>query len=188
MKSMGDIKQEIDSLINSIPDTEKFLLGFCYAYRHKPIIEKFDAAFDENLYGFYMGAIERGYNIYLSQNFNPPEPEAKALIDSCYTHTPDTDEYGTTEGSSAQNAMIILCFTFKYLVDKNSGFLMNCFNKVMETWDNIYYESDPNYSEEPLLVKEKQLLEEYAETFNQHKNNSLINKLNQINNRYAIDY
>ena len=140
------VKKEFENLTN----TQRLLFGACCIDRILHFIEDFDKFLVENhikritkeayfsLCTDWLDSIFLYVNIYK----NISSDEIEMTLNTLNKIIPDTEEFPDNVVIFTQNSMIGLSYLYEFINKNELIFITNCSDKVIETIDVMYYETD----------------------------------------------
>ena len=140
------VKKELENLTN----TQRLLFGACCIDRILHLIAGFDYFLEENhikritkepylsLCTDWLDSIFLYVNI--NKDISPDEIEKNLNI--LNEIIPDTEEFSDNVVIFTQNSMIGLSYLYEFINKNELIFITNCSDKVIETIDVMYYETD----------------------------------------------
>ena len=140
------IKKELANLTN----TQRLLFGACCIDRILHLIAGFDNFLEENhikritkepylsLCTDWLDSIF----LYVNINKDISSDEIEKTLNTLNTIIPDTEEFPDNVVIFTQNSMIGLSYLYEFINKNELIFITNCSDKVIETIDVMYYETD----------------------------------------------
>ena len=140
------IKKELANLTN----TQRLLFGACCIDRILHLIAGFDNFLEENhikritkepylsLCTDWLDSIF----LYVNINKDISSDEIEKTLNTLNTIIPDTEEFPGNVAIFTQNSMIGLSYLYEFINKNELIFITNCSDKVIETIDVMYYETD----------------------------------------------
>ena len=140
------IKKELANLTN----TQRLLFGACCIDRILHLIAGFDNFLEENhikritkepylsLCTDWLDSIF----LYVNINKDISSDEIEKTLNTLNTIIPDTEEFSGNVAIFTQNSMIGLSYLYEFINKNELIFITNCSDKVIETIDVMYYETD----------------------------------------------
>lgn len=140
------IKKELANLTN----TQRLLFGACCIDRILHLIAGFDNFLEENHIKritkepYLSLCIDWLDSIFLYVNINKDisSDEIEKTLNTLNTIIPDTEEFPGNVAIFTQNSMIGLSYLYEFINKNELIFITNCSDKVIETIDVMYYETD----------------------------------------------
>lgn len=140
------VKKELENLTN----TQRLLFGACCIDRILHFIEDFDKFLVEN---HIKRITEEAYfslctdwldRIFLYNNISKDisPDKIKKTLNILNEIIPDTEELSDNVAIFTQNSMIGLSYLYEFINKNELIFITNCSDKVIETIDVMYYETD----------------------------------------------
>ena len=141
-----NVKKELENLTN----TQRLLFGACCIDRILHFIAGFDYFLEENhikritkepylsLCTDWLDSIFLYVNIYK----NISSDEIEMTLNTLNKIIPDTEEFPDNVVIFTQNSMIGLSYLYEFIKKNELIFITNCSDKVIETIDVMYYETD----------------------------------------------
>ena len=141
-----NVKKELENLTN----TQRLLFGACCIDRILHLIAGFDYFLEENhikritkepylsLCTDWLDSIFLYVNIYK----NISSDEIEMTLNTLNKIIPDTEEFPDNVVIFTQNSMIGLSYLYEFINKNELIFITNCSDKVIETIDVMYYETD----------------------------------------------
>ena len=140
------VKKELDNLTN----TQRLLFGACCIDRILHFIEDFDKFLEENhikrvtkepYFSLCTELLDRMF-LYISINKEISPDKIKKTLNILNEIIPDTENFSDNVAIFTQNAMIGLSYLYDFVNNNELIFIINCSDKVIETIDIMYYETD----------------------------------------------
>ena len=140
------VKKELGNLTN----TQRLLFGACCIDRILHLIAGFDNFLEENhikritkepylsLCTDWLDSIF----LYVNINKDISSDEIEKTLNTLIKITPDTEEFPDNVAIFTQNSMIGLSYLYEFINKNELIFITNCSDKVIETIDVMYYETD----------------------------------------------
>ena len=140
------IKKELENLTN----TQRLLFGACCIDRILHLIAGFDYFLEENhikritkepylsLCTDWLDSIF----LYVNINKDISPDEIEKTLNILNEIIPDTEEFSDNVVIFTQNSMIGLSYLYEFINKNELIFITNCSDKVIETIDVMYYETD----------------------------------------------
>jgi len=140
------VKKELENLTN----TQRFLFGACCIDRILHLIAGFDNFLEENhikritkepylsLCTDWLDSIF----LYVNINKDISPDEIEKTLNILNEIIPDTEEFSDNVVIFTQNSMIGLSYLYEFINKNELIFITNCSDKVIETIDVMYYETD----------------------------------------------
>ena len=140
------IKKELEYLTN----TQRLLFGACCIDRILHLIAGFDNFLEENhikritkepylsLCTDWLDSIF----LYVNKNKDISSDEIEKTLNTLNKIIPDTEEFPDNVVIFTQNSMIGLSYLYEFINKNELIFITNCSDKVIETIDVMYYETD----------------------------------------------
>ena len=141
-----NVKKELENLTN----TQRLLFGACCIDRILHLIAGFDYFLEEN---HIKRITKEPYlslctdwldSIFLHVNINKDisSDEIEKTLNTLNKIIPDTEEFPDNVVIFTQNSMIGLSYLYEFINKNELIFITNCSDKVIETIDVMYYETD----------------------------------------------
>ena len=140
------IKKELANLTN----TQRLLFGACCIDRILHLIAGFDNFLEENhikritkepYLSLCTGWLDSIF-LYVNINKDISSDEIEKTLNTLNTIIPDTEEFPGNVAIFTQNSMIGLSYLYEFINKNELIFITNCSDKVIETIDVMYYETD----------------------------------------------
>lgn len=140
------VKKELDNLTN----TQRLLFGACCIDRILHFIEDFDKFLEENhikrvtkepYFSLCTELLDRIF-LYISINKELSPDKIKKTLNILNEIIPDTEDFSDNVAIFTQNSMIGLSYLYDFVNKNELIFIINCSDKVIETIDIMYYETD----------------------------------------------
>ena len=140
------VKKELGNLTN----TQRLLFGACCIDRILHLIAGFDNFLEENhikritkepylsLCTDWLDSIF----LYVNINKDISSDEIEKTLNTLNKIIPDTEEFPDNVVIFTQNSMIGLSYLYEFINKNELIFITNCSDKVIETIDVMYYETD----------------------------------------------
>lgn len=140
------VKKELGNLTN----TQRLLFGACCIDRILHLIAGFDNFLEENhikritkepylsLCTDWLDSIF----LYVNINKDISSDEIEKTLNTLNKITPDTEEFPDNVAIFTQNSMIGVSYLYEFINKNELIFITNCSDKVIETIDVMYYETD----------------------------------------------
>ena len=140
------VKKELEDLTN----TQRLLFGACCIDRILHLIAGFDYFLEENhikritkepylsLCTDWLDSIF----LYVNINKDISPDEIEKTLNILNEIIPDTEEFSDNVVIFTQNSMIGLSYLYEFINKNELIFITNCSDKVIETIDVMYYETD----------------------------------------------
>lgn len=140
------VKKEFENLTN----TQRLLFGACCIDRILHLIAGFDYFLEENhikritkepylsLCTDWLDSIF----LYVNINKDISPDEIEKTLNILNEINPDTEEFSDNVVIFTQNSMIGLSYLYEFINKNELIFITNCSDKVIETIDVMYYETD----------------------------------------------
>ena len=140
------VKKELENLTN----TQRLLFGACCIDRILHLIAGFDNFLEENhikritkepylsLCTDWLDSIF----LYVNINKDISPDEIEKTLNILNEIIPDTEEFSDNVVIFTQNSMIGLSYLYEFINKNELIFITNCSDKVIETIDIMYYETD----------------------------------------------
>ena len=140
------VKKEFENLTN----TQRLLFGACCIDRILHLIAGFDYFLEENhikritkepylsLCTDWLDSIF----LYVNINKDISPDEIEKTLNTLNKIIPDTEEFPDNVVIFTQNSMIGLSYLYEFINKNELIFITNCSDKVIETIDVMYYETD----------------------------------------------
>ena len=140
------VKKELENLTN----TQRLLFGACCIDRILHLIAGFDNFLEENhikritkepylsLCTDWLDSIF----LYVNINKDISSDEIEKTLNTLNKIIPDTEEFPDNVVIFTQNSMIGLSYLYEFINKNELIFITNCSDKVIETIDVMYYETD----------------------------------------------
>ena len=140
------VKKELGNLTN----TQRLLFGACCIDRILHLIAGFDNFLEENhikritkepylsLCTDWLDSIF----LYVNINKDISSDEIEKTLNTLNKIIPDTEEFPDNVAIFTQNAMIGVSYLYEFINKNELIFITNCSDKVIETIDVMYYETD----------------------------------------------
>ena len=140
------VKKEFENLTN----TQRLLFGACCIDRILHFIEDFDKFLVENHIkritkeAYFSLCTDWLDSIFLYVNINKDisSDEIEKTLNTLNKIIPDTEEFPDNVAIFTQNSMIGLSYLYEFINKNELIFITNCSDKVIETIDVMYYETD----------------------------------------------
>ena len=141
-----NVKKELENLTN----TQRLLFGACCIDRILHLIAGFDYFLEENhikritkepylsLCTDWLDSIF----LYVNINKDISPDEIEKTLNILNEIIPDTEEFSDNVVIFTQNSMIGLSYLYEFINKNELIFITNCSDKVIETIDVMYYETD----------------------------------------------
>ena len=140
------VKKELENLTN----TQRLLFGACCIDRILHFIEDFDKFLVENhikritkeaYFSLCTEWLDRIFS-YININEDISSDEIEKTLNTLNKIIPDTEEFSDNVAIFTQNSMIGLSYLYEFINKNELIFITNCSDKVIETIDIMYYETD----------------------------------------------
>ena len=140
------VKKELENLTN----TQRLLFGACCIDRILHFIEDFDKLLEENhikritkeaYFSLCTEWLDRIF-LYINTSKDISPDNIKKTLNILNEIIPDTEEFSDNVAIFTQNSMIGLSYLYDFVNKNELIFITNCRDKVIETIDNMYYETD----------------------------------------------
>ena len=140
------VKKELENLTN----TQRLLFGACCIDRILHFIEDFDKFLVENhikritkeaYFSLCTEWLDRIF-LYINNNKDISPDNIKKTLNILNEIIPDTEEFSDNVAIFTQNSMIGLSYLYEFINKNELIFITNCSDKVIETIDVMYYETD----------------------------------------------
>ena len=140
------VKKELENLTN----TQRLLFGACCIDRILHFIEDFDKFLVENhskritKEAYFSLCTDWLDRIFLYNNISKDisPDKIKKTLNILNEIIPDTEELSDNVAIFTQNSMIGLSYLYEFINKNELIFITNCSEKVIETIDVMYYETD----------------------------------------------
>ena len=140
------VKKELENLTN----TQRLLFGACCIDRILHFIEDFDKFLVENHIkritkeAYFSLCTDWLDRIFLYNNISKDisPDKIKKTLNILNEIIPDTEELSDNVAIFTQNSMIGLSYLYEFINKNELIFITNCSDKVIETIDVMYYETD----------------------------------------------
>lgn len=140
------VKKELENLTN----TQRLLFGACCIDRILHFIEDFDKFLVENHIkritkeAYFSLCTDWLDRIFLYNNISKDisPDKIKKTLNILNEIIPDTEELSDNVAIFTQNSMIGLSYLYEFINKNELIFITNCSEKVIETIDVMYYETD----------------------------------------------
>ena len=141
-----NVKKELENLTN----TQRLLFGACCIDRILHLIEDFDKFLVENhikritkeaYFSLCTELLDRIFS-YININKDISSDEIEKTLNTLNKIIPDTEEFSDNVAIFTQNSMIGLSYLYEFINKNELIFITNCSDKVIETIDIMYYETD----------------------------------------------
>ena len=141
-----NVKKELENLTN----TQRLLFGACCIDRILHLIAGFDIFLEENhikritkepylsLCTDWLDSIF----LYVNINKDISSDEIEKTLNTLNKIIPDTEEFSDNVAIFTQNSTIGLSYLYEFINKNELIFITNCSDKVIETIDVMYYETD----------------------------------------------
>lgn len=174
-ESIEEYSPKVYKQIEKLDLFQKKLFAVSSVGRCKVLVASFDEEYDEKRAEIFNNAVQAALESLL-----PTEKKIDSLdkkIAALEKHVPDTEEFGETEGTLAQNSFIAVVYAYTFLKDGKKESFDDCIDKVLENLDTIHYDEDEDYDEEEVFTEESQILEKQVEIVRISDKNELYEKL-----------
>ena len=140
------VKKELENLTN----TQRLLFGACCIDRILHFIEDFDKFLVENhikritkeaYFSLCTEWLDRIF-LYINTSKDISPDNIKKTLNILNEIIPDTEEFSDNVAIFTQNSMIGLSYLYDFVNKNELIFITNCRDKVIETIDVMYYETD----------------------------------------------
>lgn len=158
MTILDQYGKELKNQISKISFIKKIGFGYLLLKDQKVFLERFDKLYRKSLTKEFLPLVE----IVLHYAGNENSVELDKTIKKSYSLTPDTEEYGETEGTIAQNAFLSLVYSLEFIKKHDDDDLWQSIEKKLESIDSINMDSDSPEEDHIIFTKELVHLQDLA--------------------------
>jgi uncharacterized protein YjaG (DUF416 family) len=159
--SIKEYNPEVYKQVEKLDSFQKKVFAVSSVGRCKQLVASFDETYDENRSEIFNDVVKT-----LLEDLLPAEKNIGSIdkiIASLKKNVPDTEEFGDTEGTVAQNAFLAAVYACSFLKDGKKESFNYCLDKVLENIDTIHYDRNEDYDEEGVFTEESHILEQQVE-------------------------
>lgn len=147
---MEKYEEKVEKELENLTNTQRLLFGACCIDRILYFIEDFDKFLVENHIKritketYFFLCTEWLDRIFLYNNISKDisPDKIKKTLNILNEIIPDTEEFSDNVAIFTQNSMIGLSYLYEFINKNEQIFITNCSDKVIETIDVMYYETD----------------------------------------------
>ena len=147
---MEKYEEKVEKELENLTNTQRLLFGACCIDRILHFIEDFDKFLVENHIKritketYFSLCTEWLDRIFLYNNISKDisPDKIKKTLNILNEIIPDTEEFSDNVAIFTQNSMIELSYLYEFINKNELIFITNCSDKVIETIDVMYYETD----------------------------------------------
>ena len=111
--------------IRKLSIDKQLLLGLCYVDRHQQIVQEFDDFYNENISEQYNKKLDDIYNNLLGKF--AVSSDIQKCIKDLEEIIPDSEDYPDIQCPLTQNAIIMLIYCYKFLLESQTESIFSFF-------------------------------------------------------------
>ena len=147
---MEKYEEKVKKELNKLTNMQRLLFGACCIDRILHFIADFDKFLEENhikritkepYFSLCTDWLDRIF-LYVNIDKDISPDEIKKTLNVLNEIIPDTEEFSDDVAVFTQNSMIGLSYLYEFINKNDLIFITNCSDKVIETIDVMYYETD----------------------------------------------
>ena len=150
--------------IRELSTDKQLLLGLCYVDRHRQIVREFDDFYGESISEQFIKTLDNIFSILLCKS------SVSSDIQKCLMELekiiPDSDDYPDIKCPLTQNAIIMLIYCYKFLLESQTESIFSSLYILDDTIDVRNYEKNNNYDSNSQCKNELDILDDYYKIIN----------------------